>query len=179
MKRFPVRRDGEDEWVALDESKRSKLISQCNQTAALGFHKVYGVILIVVDGRDHPAASTLHRGASERTFRKLYTFIRPDSLDSRVGLTFLEIVQPTARDWRSFGMVAAAIDRPAIPIEQPGELSERVEKWARRAAAKGRCASIDFDCRRPHGLPVTASEEVKAVIGPPAPMAPEVKDRPS
>lgn len=137
VKRFPVRREGEDEWVALDQGKRSKLISQCNETATLGFHKVYGVILIVADGRDHTAASTLHRGSSERTFRKLYNFTRPDSLDARVGLAFLEIVQPTARDWRSFGMVAAAIDKPADPIEQPGELSEEGRKMGASGRSQG------------------------------------------
>lgn len=166
VKRFPVRRDGEDEWVALDRHKLAKLISQCNETAGLGFHKVYGVILLVADGRGHPAASTLHRGAGEQTFRRLYNFTRPDSLDPRVGLAFLEIVQPMARDWKTFGLVAAAIDKQADPIEQPGALSEKIEKWARRAMAKGRCAQIEFDCTRTYGLPVTAEDEVKAVLGP-------------
>jgi len=166
VKRFPVRRDGERERVVLNPAKRAKLISQCNDTAALGFHRVYGVVLIVTDGRNHPAVSALHRGASEQTFIQLYRFTRDVSLNSRVGLAFLEIVQPTARDWTAFGMVAAGIDEQADPIEQAGEFSEKVEKWARGATAKGRCASMEFDCSPTTGVPVSAHEQVKAVLNP-------------
>ncbi|HXJ41328.1 MAG TPA: hypothetical protein VNH18_18750 [Bryobacteraceae bacterium] len=166
VKRFPIRRTPDDEWIILDQSKWDKLVSQCNRTAALGFHKVYGIVLTVADGRHHPAVSSLHRGSAERTFQQLYQFTHSHSLHPCIGLVFLEIVQPTARNWTDFGMVAAALDKQADPVEQSGNLSEQVEKWARKAIKKGRCALMDFDCSRTVGAPVTAHDEVKVTLGP-------------
>jgi hypothetical protein len=39
--------------------------------------------------------SILHHGASDQTFRLIYHFVKRESLDWRVGIVFVEIIQPT------------------------------------------------------------------------------------
>jgi hypothetical protein len=110
-KRFKARLSDHGDDLCLDGAKLDRLIDQCNRTLKLGFRQVYGLVLVMIDGHRNSAASILHHGTSDRTFRRLYQFTRSVALDWRVGMVFVEIVQPTAASFNKLGLVSVGVDR--------------------------------------------------------------------
>jgi hypothetical protein len=159
-KRFKVALTGAGEQVSLEGAKIDDLVRQCNQTVQLGFHQVYGMILVMMDGQNHPAASILHHGASDPTFRRIYHFVKHASLDWRVGIVFVEIVQPTPTNLAEFGMLAVGIDQNAHPLEQCGDFSEKAALLADRLRRKGKVYSIQLPPLYGASIPVQPTEEV-------------------
>jgi hypothetical protein len=98
----------------------------------------------MIDGHRNSAASILHHGTSDNTFRRLYQFTRNVSLDWRVGIVFVEIVQPTAASFNKLGLVSVGVDKIAHPVGQAGAFSSLVERWANEMSRKRGVCQIEL-----------------------------------
>jgi hypothetical protein len=143
-KRFKARLSDRGDNIHLDGAKLDKLIDQCNRTLQLGFCQVYGLVLVMIDGHRNSAASILHHGTSDRTFRRLYQFTRSVSLDWRVGIVFAEIVQPTAASFNKLGLLSVGVDKMSHPVGQTGEFSSLVERWAEEMTMNGKASDVQL-----------------------------------
>jgi hypothetical protein len=143
-KRFKARLSDHGDDISLDGAKLDRLIDQCNQTLKLGFRQVYGLVLVMIAGHRNSAASILHHGTSDNTFRRLYQFTRNVSLDWRVGIVFVEIVQPTAASFNKLGLVSVGVDKIAHPVGQAGAFSSLVERWANEMSRKRGVCQIEL-----------------------------------
>ena len=160
-KRFKVKVDGDDERVSLDAEKLTALVRQCNETISLGFHQVYGLVLVMIDGQNKEVRSLIHRGTSERTFKRIYRFFKQGSLDPRAGVVFVEIIQPTPADPAELGMMAVGVDQWASKAEQASRLSEKVAKFAEKLRRKGNITSVQLPpLEGMSPIPVSPIEEI-------------------
>lgn len=159
-KRFKVAISDSGDTVSLDGKKLDSLIGQCNQTALCGFDRIYGLVLVMVDGQHHAAASLLHRRTSERTFRGLYHFIKREPLNPRIGMVFLEITQPTFESFQDFGVFAVGLDERATSFGQNGEFSQRVAWWTEEMRRKGRVYDVQPQALEGNSIPVSPEDEI-------------------
>jgi hypothetical protein len=86
--------------------------------------------------------------------------VKHASLDWRVGIVFVEIIQPTYTNLAEFGMLAVGIDQDAHPIEQSGDFSEKAALVADRLRRKGKVYSIQLPPLYGAPIPVQPTEEV-------------------
>ena len=159
-KRFKVTLGDSGDSVSLDAAKLDTLIRQCNDTIALGFDRVYGLVLIMMDGQTHPAPSLPHRRTSPATFRRLYHFLKSQTLAPGIGLAFMEIVQPTPAGFHELGFVAVGVDEPANHKGQSGEVSARVEKWTDKVLRKRKHCEVYLPPPSDAGIPIQPHESV-------------------
>lgn len=141
-KRFKVTHGESGDSVSLDGSKLDDLIRQCNETRAWGFDRVSGLVVVMMDGQRHPAASLPYRRSSPDTFRHLYQFVKSRPLEPGIGMVFMEIVQPTMAGLDELGFLAVGIDEVARSQGQTGAFSERVAQWSDRMCRRGQRCNI-------------------------------------
>jgi hypothetical protein len=104
--------------------------------------------------------SILHHGASDQTFRLIYHFVKRESLDWRVGIVFVEIIQPTPANVGEFGMLAVGVDRTAHRVEQIGDFSEKAARVCAKLRRKGKRHSVQLQALEEAGIPVEATEKI-------------------
>jgi uncharacterized protein with HEPN domain len=121
-----------------DSNKISEIrkgISQARSLHKIGFHQVYLAILIVVDARGQEAEEPLFRGMSRETFnliyKKTFEFALGMKLHDDIGITFIEIVQPSSKTIDKNSVVRICVPKEAITLSQPGNRTIRVEKLMR------------------------------------------------
>ena len=114
----------------------------------------------MIDGHCHPAASILHHGASDKTFRRLYHFVKNGSLDWHIGMVFVEIVQPTVAAFHKLGVVSVGVDALAHPVPQAATFSTRVEKWSTEMSKKRQVCDIQLPPLEGQPLPIPPEQEI-------------------
>lgn len=107
-------------------------VRQANALAALGFHKTYLAVLVVVDGRERPQPNVFFRGTTDKQLKQLYEFPSRAELKPEVGILFVEVVQPTELSLDDLCFVAVAVDRKPQPRRQPDEITNKVVLLAAR-----------------------------------------------
>jgi hypothetical protein len=106
-------------------------VIQANALHNLGFHRTYLLILVVIDGRNKTDYNVLCRGLSNITFERVYDFPLRDKLNEDVGVIFIEISQPTGKSIDSMARVGICIDKEAKRLEQPLNLTNRIDRLLR------------------------------------------------
>ena len=104
------------------------LVDQANASRNLGFHLNYALVIIQVDGIARSEVNVLTRGITTGKLQRIYRLIMNSPLHPDVGVVFVEISQPTVASIDRMGMVAVCVDKPAVPLDQPNRLTERVRQ---------------------------------------------------
>lgn len=104
-------------------------VSQTKGLLEMGFYQTYLAVIIVSDGRNIILNNYVFRGISRECFQEVYDFQDRENLNDRVGLIFIEIVQPTSVSVNNTGVIGVCIDREAIKQEQSKDLTERLKKY--------------------------------------------------
>lgn len=101
-------------------------VQQVNALREMGFHRTYFALLIVVDGRHRIKYNTLCRGPSTQTMRQIYDFPLRGDLHPKVGVAFIQIIQPTGKSINEMASIGICVDRNAVPQEQSTDLTRRI-----------------------------------------------------
>ncbi len=107
-------------------------IVQANGLQSLGFWKSYFMPIILVDARKTQSANTILKYQIQKETRPIYEIPLQSSMNGDVGVAFVEIIQPTGRDYREQGSVGICVDKEARELRQPARLTENVTTWLRR-----------------------------------------------
>jgi hypothetical protein len=110
-----------------------KGISQANKSAALGFHKVYLYMFLLIDSREQDNRS-FFRGATPELMERVHSALRLSELDPRVGVVENQFVQPFDRPPFMTGGASSQILRFATEVEQPAEITAWVTEQFRAPA---------------------------------------------
>lgn len=107
-----------------------KAVDQVNkQRDNLGFYKNYLAVLIKVYGRKRSKNNVLFRGPSPETFKQIYEFPQRESLNSEVGIVFIEVCQPTGKSFDKMAQVGICVDQYAKCLVQSNRLTNRVKQY--------------------------------------------------
>jgi hypothetical protein len=107
----------------------TELVQQVNwQRERYRFHRNILAILIKTDGRKKVGHRSLFRGPNEDTFRSIYEFPDRERVHGDVGIVFIEISQPTGKPFAEYGMIGVCVDKPARCLDQPAELTNRIQE---------------------------------------------------
>ena len=68
----------------------------------------------------------LRSGATSGSYRQIYDVQQKLSLHESAGMIYMEIIQPTARNFRHQSVVLTGIARDTQPLAQPVELTNRI-----------------------------------------------------
>ncbi|MBI4378905.1 MAG: hypothetical protein HY578_07405, partial [Nitrospinae bacterium] len=107
-------------------------VLQANAMRDMGFFNSYLALFIEVDGREREETNFLSRGLSDQNFKRIYDFSHRDKLHNDVGVIFIEIVQPIDRLINKAGMICICVDKKAIPMNQPTNLTNRINELCKR-----------------------------------------------
>lgn len=107
--------------------KIKRAINQTNGLLELGFHKVYLAVVAGSFGAKNTKVNFLYRGMTDETFQKVYDFPDRENLDDKVGLIFIEIIQPTLNPLDYTGMINICIENIAKEQDQPKELTNKIK----------------------------------------------------
>lgn len=120
----------EDELMRFN--KLEKLASQTVATIRMGFHRVFAMVVLSVDGSDRTDESQLFRMARSSTMRILRERIynARKSVDD-AGVVFVQVLQPTKRSFESRTTVMVGVDKSAQSREAPSRLTERIVELVR------------------------------------------------
>jgi hypothetical protein len=116
---------GQDKINKINKVKKS--VKQTKGLLEMGFYNVYLAVIIGTFGSKHTEANLLYRGIGEQKFQELYDFPDRENLDSRVGIMFVEVVQPTGNSLNQTGIISLCIDRFAEKQEQSKSITENVK----------------------------------------------------
>jgi hypothetical protein len=106
----------------------TKLIEQANGSREIGFCANYALVLIECFGAERSDYNFIARGSSPGVFRRIYHMTKDQPLHPDVGLIFVEIVQPTRTSLDRAGVVAVCMDKPAVALDQPADLTARIRQ---------------------------------------------------
>jgi hypothetical protein len=106
----------------------TKLIEQANGSREIGFCANYALVLVECYGAERSDYNFIARGSSPGVFRRIYHMTKDQPLHPDVGLIFVEIIQPTRTSVDRAGMVAVCVDKPAVPLDQPADLTARIRQ---------------------------------------------------
>lgn len=121
--------------TSLDSEKVNKIdkikgaINQTKGLLEMGFHKVYLAIITGSHGAENTDVNYLYRGIGEQNFQKLYDFPDRENLDSRVGLIFIEVIQPTGNSLDHTGVLSLCVDMFAKGQEQSRRITENIKSF--------------------------------------------------
>lgn len=137
-KRVVVKSLGHDD-VIRKLPKVVDLVTQANeQRKQLGFHRNYLAILIMADGSKKLNDNILFRGCNQETFQKIYEFPDRERIHNDVGIVFIEISQPTGKNFKEMAVVGICIEREASPLDQSTNLTNRIEvRMRQKSKARG------------------------------------------
>lgn len=114
-------------------AKLDKLVLQIRGTMEMGFHRVYGIVLVSVDARKRKKINHLARGArpssTDQVTRHLFNGRVP--FPERAGLVFLSIIQPTGRSFLDARTINVDEKIPAKHFDQDPSLTARIEHYLR------------------------------------------------
>ncbi len=110
-------------------------VEQAVSLLGLGFHRTFLTLLAVVDDRSDRTVNPLFHGATSLTLRRLIEFTETAALQPDLGILYVELAQPLAKDPRESSMVSAGVLRAATPRDQSEGLSAKVAAFL---ATKGR-----------------------------------------
>lgn len=111
-------------------NKINNIKGAINQTKGLlemGFHKVYLAIITGCYGAENTDGNYFYRGMGEQNYQKLYDFPDRENPDSRVGLIFVEVIQPTGNSLNHTGVLCLCIDKFAKEHEQSRKITEKIK----------------------------------------------------
>jgi hypothetical protein len=83
----------------------------------------------VVDGKAKVGYNFLHRGLTDEKFNEILEFPEWEKLDSRIGVIYIEVVQPIEKPFQEAGMVCVGIVRPPTVRQQKYYLSEKINNY--------------------------------------------------
>jgi hypothetical protein len=106
----------------------TKLVEQANGSREIGFRENYALVLVECYGPERAEYNFISRGSSHGVFRRIYHMTKDQPIHGDVGLIFVEIAQPTRSSVDRAGIVAVSVDKPAIPLDQPPEITARVRQ---------------------------------------------------
>ncbi len=135
-KRVKVTAEGPDNDKINKLEKLGDAVVQSNGTRDLGFHRTYLAVLIGADSRLRQQIPVQARLANSGTFQRIYDFPQRDSLHDDVGVVFIEISQPTGKNFDETAIVAVAVDREAARLEQRAIMTDKVRKLMRQSSAR-------------------------------------------
>lgn len=102
----------------------SKLINQINDRINLGFHAVYGVIVIQADLRERHWPNTIMKPFTSIFFEQLNFELTKDvSLNDRAGIIFIKYIQPNGRNVTFASNFAVYLKKKVKPQEQKQSLT--------------------------------------------------------
>ena len=107
-------------------NKIKKAVKQTKGLLDMGFHKVYLAIIIATYGVNSLNTNFLSRGMDVETFQKVYNFQHRENLDDRVGVIFIEIVQPSNNSINLSGVIGVCLEKPAGEQEQSLSITQGV-----------------------------------------------------
>lgn len=107
-------------------------IIQANGLQSLGFWKSYLMPIIVVDARKRRSANTILKYQIQKETRPIYEVPLHSTMHRDVGVGFVEIIQPTGRDYSEQGSVGICVDKNACELRQPAQLTERISNWLKQ-----------------------------------------------
>src|SRR5205085_790051 len=103
-------------------------VLQANRQREMGFHRNYLAVLVITDGRSRTENNVVFRGPTAETFGRIYDFTHNQSLHSDVGLIFIELTQPTGKNFREMYDVGICLDKEARPLSQSAALTNRIRE---------------------------------------------------
>ena len=109
-----------------------KGIRQANALHKLGFFRSWLAIIVIVDGRGEVENNFMFRGLPPKDLSNLfkrtfeYALCGKLKLHDAVGIVFFEVVQAKDKIIEHASFISMCICRDATPIEQPDELSGRI-----------------------------------------------------
>ena len=139
FKRVKVTITGEHQAQVNRLADVGKGVRQANALRELGFFQTYLCILTVVGAVRQTAHNPLCRGVTAetthdfgdtKTFSKIVEFPDREDLHPDVGIVFLELVQPTGKDYRDHGTIRVCVDQKASPQRQSGELTNKINQYS-------------------------------------------------
>jgi hypothetical protein len=108
-----------------------KGVRQANLLAGIGFWQVYLYVFVVVDSREQNAGRITYKGIPTELQASIGRVIPPNGLDSRVGLMYLQFVQPMDYEPLHVGADYCHLVRLAKPAAQ----SAAVTAWVAQVTA--------------------------------------------
>ena len=81
----------------------------------------------MVDGSKKLNYNILFRGCNQETFQKIYEFPDRERVHNDVGIVFIEISQPTGKNFNEMAVVGICIEREASRLDQSTNLTNRIE----------------------------------------------------
>lgn len=106
-----------------------KAVVQVNkQREIFGFHRNYLLIISQIFGRKFTNENAIFRKARPETQQRIYDFPQRESLHEDVGIIFVEIGQPTGKSFRTQVNVCLRVDKEAVRLDQPANLTNRIKE---------------------------------------------------
>lgn len=119
----------------LQDLKRG--VHQANLLAELGFHRTFLVVAVVVDGRERDYLNFASRGPTSQLAQAIDDFPSRAKLAARVGLAFVEIVQPVDKPITDAGSIGVRVVRHSVAIQQPLSVTAAIARLLKVSQSSG------------------------------------------
>jgi len=109
-------------------SVQKKGTIQANGYTKIGFNRVYLLVILLDDGRHYKNPNVMFRTTPFKWLKELYGFDWQTRMSDDIGIIYVHINQFTTNHINQTKGLGLRVEREAIPILQPEELTDKIKK---------------------------------------------------